>query len=189
MIAAKNLNRLGTGIDLSSEFCDIAKKRIGETQNISIINGDSIIELDRLQESSFDLCLTSPPYWDILNMKRSVDGKEIKNYSDENNDLGNIANYQEFLDLIGKLFSKVYRVLKTNAYCVVNVMDIRKQCKFYPLHMDIVKILEPLGFMLDDIIIWDRQFEYNNMKPLGYPYKFRINKVHEFVLIFTKGCK
>jgi hypothetical protein len=24
------------------------------------------------------------------------------------------------------------------------------------------------------------------MRPLGYPYKFRINKVHEYLLIFTK---
>jgi hypothetical protein len=55
--------------------------------------------------------------------------------------------------------------------------------------MDIVNILKPIGLTLDDIIIWDRQFEYNNMKPLGYPYKFRINKVHEYILIFTKGVK
>ncbi|MCL1946489.1 MAG: site-specific DNA-methyltransferase [Chitinivibrionia bacterium] len=189
MVATKNLNRHGVGIDLSNEFCDIAKKRIGQNENISIVNGDSLIELEKLQESSFDLCLTSPPYWDILNMKRSVDGKEIVNYSNKQKDLGNIKNYQEFLSLLAELFSKVYRVIKPNGYCIVNVMDIRKQSNFYPLHMDIVKTLEPLGFVLDDIIIWDRQFEYNNMKPLGYPCKFRINKVHEYILIFTKGGK
>jgi len=40
--------------------------------------------------------------------------------------------------------------------------------------------------IFDDIIIWDRQQDYNNMKPLGYPYKYRINKVHEYILIFIK---
>ncbi len=46
-----------------------------------------------------------------------------------------------------------------------------------------------LGFEFEDIIIWDRQHEYNNMKPLGYPYIFRVNKVHEYVLIFKKRAK
>lgn len=189
MVAAKNLNRFGIGIDLSKKFCNITQKRIDDYDNISIINGNSLVELDKFAENSFDLCLTSPPYWDILNMKRSADGKKKVNYSNKNKDLGNIASYQEFLNSLGKLFSKVHRVLKQDGYCIINVMDIRKQSNFYPLHIDVVEILKPHGFVLDDIIIWDRQFEYNNMKPLGYPYRFRINKVHEFILIFTKEGK
>jgi hypothetical protein len=35
-------------------------------------------------------------------------------------------------------------------------------------------------------MIWDRQKEYNNMRPLGYPYSFIVNKVHEYILIFKK---
>jgi hypothetical protein len=66
-------------------------------------------------------------------------------------------------------------------------MDIRKKNVFYPLHMDLTNTLKNVGFVLDDIIIWDRQFEYNNMKPLGFPCKFRVNKVHEYVLIFVKN--
>jgi DNA modification methylase len=76
--------------------------------------------------------------------------------------------------------------LKDKGYCIVNVMDIRKKNQFYPLHIDITEKLQQVGYTLDDIIIWDRQKEYNNMRPLGYPYKFRINKVHEYLLIFTK---
>jgi len=187
MIAAKNLNRYGTGVDLSIKFCKIAQKRIGKSNKITIVNGDSIVELDKLKENSFDLCLTSPPYWDILNMKRSADGKETINYSNKENDLGNIDNYQEFLKSLCNVFEKVCRVLKPNAYCIVNVMDIRKKSNFYPLHIDIINELQSIGLILDDIIIWDRQFEYNNMRPLGYPYKFRINKVHEYLIIFVKN--
>ena len=68
-------------------------------------------------------------------------------------------------------------------------MDIRKKDKFFPLHIDLTISLQSIGYLLDDIIIWDRQSEYNNMRPLGYPYKFRINKVHEYVLIFIKNNK
>ena len=65
-------------------------------------------------------------------------------------------------------------------------MDIRKKSVFYPLHSDLATELQNQGYEFDDIIIWDRQQDYNNMRPLGYPYKYRINKVHEYILIFIK---
>jgi DNA modification methylase len=65
-------------------------------------------------------------------------------------------------------------------------MDLRKGSVFYPFHWDLTKKMQDIGFTLNDIIIWDRQKEYNNMRPLGYPYSFIVNKVHEYVLIFKK---
>ena len=66
------------------------------------------------------------------------------------------------------------------------VMDLRKKDRFFPLHTDLAEMMQQLGFIYDDLIVWDRRHEYNNMRPLGYPYKFRINKAHEFILIFQK---
>ncbi len=74
-----------------------------------------------------------------------------------------------------------------NGYYILNVMDIRKNGDFYPLHHDASQVILEGGAMsLEDIIIWDRQIEYNSMRPLGYPYKFIINKVHEYLLVFRK---
>lgn len=185
MVAAQNLGCSGIGIDLSEEFCSLAKGRIS-AENIQIINGDSFDVLKKINEDTFDICVTSPPYWDILNMKRSADGKEIKNYSDEENDLGNISNYDEFISNLKEFFTLVYRTMKPNSYCLINVMDIRKKSVFYPLHSDLASALQSIGFEYDDLIIWDRQSDYNNMRPLGYPFKFRINKVHEFILVMFK---
>lgn len=185
-VAANNLHCEALGIDLSDEFCKIAQNRIGESQKIKIINGDSFNVLQDLQENYFDLCITSPPYWDILNMKRSVDQKDSVNYSNKENDLGNISDYNTFIDTLSKLFTLVNRTLKHGGYCIVNVMDIRKKGEFYPLHSDLSTALQKIGFVYDDLIIWDRQSDYNNMRPLGYPYKFRINKIHEYLLIFVK---
>lgn len=184
--ACHRLQCHGTGIDLSEEFCEIARSRTDGDENINIIAGDSLVELDNLEANSYDLCVTSPPYWDILNMKRSADRKESVNYSVKENDMGNIPDYNEFITLLGDLFEKVNRRLKVGGYCLVNVMDIRKKNKFYPLHSDLATEMQHRGYILDDIIIWDRQDDYNNMRPLGYPYKFRINKVHEYILIFIK---
>lgn len=186
MVGASNLNCAGVGIDLSSEFCDIAKRRVEANKNIKIINGDSFEELKKLNDSYFDISITSPPYWDILNMKRSADGKKNINYSDKINDIGNIENYNDFIQSLMDLFSEVQRTLKKGGYCIINVMDLRKKSTFYPLHSDLASAMQKIGYIYDDLIIWDRQTDYNNMRPLGYPYKFRINKVHEYLLIFIK---
>lgn len=184
--AAHNLDCHATGIDLSDTYTSIARQRACEDPRICLLTGDSLRLLRDLPEESFDLCITSPPYWDILNRKRSVDQKETINYSDDKADLGNVVDYDAFLDKLGCLFDAVKRVLKPGAYCIVNVMDIRKKSEFYPLHSDLATKLQQIGYIYDDLIIWDRQSEYNNMKTLGYPYKFRINKVHEYLLIFIK---
>lgn len=186
MVACRQLNHKGVGIDLSEEFCNVAKKRIGNDQGIKIITGNSFTILPKFGPEYFDLCITSPPYWDILNMKRTADMKVNINYSEEQDDLGNIDDYDLFLESLISLFSIVYRVLKKDSYCVVNVMDIRKKNKFYPLHSDLAMGMKSIGYIFDDIIIWDRQADYNNMRPLGYPSRFRINKVHEYLLIFIK---
>ncbi|MDR3113295.1 MAG: site-specific DNA-methyltransferase [Endomicrobium sp.] len=184
--ACENLNREAVGIDLSEAFCKIAKERISK-KNIKIIANDNITELVKQPANYFDLCFTSPPYWDILNMNRSVDNKKnIKSYSDKTNDLGNINEYSIFLNKLQEVFSQVHKVLKKNAYCIVNVMDIRKKSVFYPLHSDLANVMQKIGYTYDDIIVWDRQKDYNNMRPLGYPSKFRINKVHEYLMIFVK---
>ncbi len=44
-----------------------------------------------LQSDSVDLSISSPPYWDILNQKRTADYKNIRNYSESKTDLGNLA--------------------------------------------------------------------------------------------------
>jgi len=194
IIGAKNLKKKGIGIELNPEFVKIAKERLSqetlEKNNLSyepkIYCGNSKELRKFVKENSVDLCINSPPYWDILNQKRTVDDRKIGNYSNSANDLGNIKSYEEFLKELKEVYSEVYKVLKPNKRCCVVVMDIRKKDKFYPFHIDITKIMEEIGFELEEFIIWDRQHEYNNMKTLGYPWVFRFNKVHEFICIFWK---
>ena len=83
----------------------------------------------------------------------------------------------------------MFIVLKQGSYCVVDVMDIRKKSKFYPFHIDIAQMMQEIGFIFDDIIIWDRRLGYNDLRPLGYPSVFRVNKIHEYLLIFLKPGK
>lgn len=181
------------GFDLSQNFKEIFIKRAQNSYNFNhykfaekYIVSDSRLLSNSVEESTVDLCITSPPYWDILNRKRTADSKENINYSDDSEDLGNIAEYGEFLSALKEVSQQVYKVLKPKSYYILNVMDLRKQSTFYPLHIDAAAIAKDIGFNFEDLIIWDRQQEYNNMRPLGYPYKFIVNKVHEYLIILRK---
>lgn len=196
MLASMNQGMQGIGFDLSSDFCKIAKDRIGKFQGTltveheiltpEIHNKDSRNISKIVDEASVDLVVTSPPYWDILNQKRTADGKIIRNYSSDTEDLGNISDYEDFLADLKNVYSEVFKVMKPGARCIAVVMDIRKKDKFYPLHEDQSRIMREIGFELDEYVIWDRQRDYNNMKTLGYPYVYRFNRVHEFICIYLK---
>lgn len=139
-----------------------------------------------VKPESIDICITSPPYWNVHRQKRTADLKESRPYSDLESDLGNIDNYKVFLETFQSIFANVYQVLKPGARCVVVCMDLRKKATFYPLHLDLTEKMRKIGFHLEDIIIWDRRKEYSNLRPLGYPYVFRVNKIHEFLMIYLK---
>ena len=191
LVAAKNLDKYGIGFELNQDYIELAKMRLSQQSLIGnpgyqIFNENALSLLDHIEQNSVDICITSPPYWDILKQKRTADYKEIRNYGNEFGDLGLIKDYQEFLLSLSKVFESVLEVLKPDKYCIVNVMDIRKKDKFYPLHSDLAEIMNKIGFIYDDLIIWDRRHEYNNLRSLGYPYVFRLNRIHEYLLIFKK---
>lgn len=187
LLAACRLGRRGIGVDISAKFLDLAGRRLtveGHT-TFTLYHGNAS-DPSLLAGETADLCVTSPPYWDILNRKRTADFKETRHYGNLPGDLGTIEKYSDFLLSLSAVFAGVHSLLKPGGYCCAVVMDVRKKDVFFPLHMDLPRILEPLGFMLDDLIIWDRRHEYNRLRPLGFPYVFRVNRVHEFILIFRK---
>ena len=145
--------------------------------------------LDFVPLNSVDLCITSPPYWEIHRRKRTADYKEPRPYSKLERDLGNIPDYNQFLAALRSIFSKVHQVLKPGKRCIIIVMDLRVLDKFIPYHIDVINFMSGIGFKLEDIIIWDRRLEYSNLRPLGYPCVFIVNKVHEYILIFRKDEK
>jgi DNA modification methylase len=193
LIAAKGLRRSSIGVELSDDFAALYQQRIDRSSLFDekeyspvLINGDARELTTWVDRDSVQLTVTSPPYWDILNQKRTADYRTARNYGESDADLGNIKSYKEFLNALRDIFAKVHEVTKQNGVCCVVVMDLRKKSKFYPFHIDTIAFMSEVGFVLDDIIIWDRRQEYNNLRPLGYPYVFRVNKVHEFVLVFKK---
>ena len=92
------------GFDLSKKYKELFIKRATQSYNLNEYNlennylvSDSRFLTDHIEENSIDLCMTSPPYWDVLNRRRTADYKDIISYSGQNEDLGNIEDYNEFL--------------------------------------------------------------------------------------------
>ncbi|MGQ0635815.1 MAG: DNA methyltransferase [Planctomycetaceae bacterium] len=192
LVAARDAGKQGLGFELSPQFIELARERLrqqsleGRSGGFEIRQGDARELVGELAAESVDLCVTSPPYWNILNQRRTADAKQLRHYGNLPGDLGCVESYEEFVRQLGDVFAGVLRALKPGCYCCVNVMDLRKQDRFYPFHADLSGELTQRGFILDDLIIWNRGHDYNNLRPLGYPYTFRINKIHEFIVVFRK---
>ena len=192
LAAAAAAGKTGLGFEISEKYAAAAEDRLRQTPLFGsakphrIIRGDARTAADVLAPESVDICITSPPYWNILDRERTADGRGAENYGGAAEDAGSAENYGEFVEGLGRIFEQVRTVLKPGKYCLVNVMDIRKKARFYPLHADLATELAGRGWIFDDLIIWDRQGDYNSLKPLGWPTVFRINRIHEYILIFQK---
>jgi DNA modification methylase len=152
-----------------------------------IINGDSR-KMTEVKESSIDLIVTSPPYWNI----KDYGVKEQIGYNQPLND---------YFEDLHKVFSECYRVLKAGRRMCVNIGDqfIRAidygRYKVIPLHAEVIVRCEQIGFDYMGSIIWQKKTTMNTtggatiMGSYPYPPNGMIEIDYEFILIFKKPGK
>jgi DNA modification methylase len=141
----------------------------------------------------FDFAVTSPPYWRMLRTSRGGVYSKHKQradqgldayYSNSPRDLGNVADYQEFVERLGKVFDGVSRCLKPGKYLVVVAQNLRAPGgEVKPLAWDLARRVAR-RFAFQGERIWCQ-----NTKPLGiwgYPKVFVPNYHHHYCLIFRK---
>jgi hypothetical protein len=105
-------------------------------------------------------------------------------YSDDKRDLGNIKDYEEFLDELCKILGECNRVLKKGKYMAIVVSDFRDKSKFIMFHADLARSLEKFGLGLRGIkVLYQR---HKKIFPYGYPYAYVPNIHHQFILILQK---
>ena len=204
LIACRALQRYGLGVELNSEYVELTKSRLSYRtldanieQKVICADSRNLLELADLREfmarhekEYVDFIVTSPPYWDVLHESRKKTvlppEKHPFQYSELKQDIGNIHDYQTFLDSLREIFRQAYALLHLGRYCAIVTMDIRKGDKVYPLHSDLVNLMTDIGFSYQDVIIWNRDREYNYLRPMGYPTTFIVNRIHEYILIFRR---
>lgn len=201
--ACETTGRRCVSIELQKKYHDLSIKRLemevgeGTSQHHTFLNGDSCSILPTGKSNSIDFVVTSPPYWGILHKQdQKVTKNRVANnldtkYSDDEKDLGNVENYQEFLDILcKKVFMECARMLRMGKYMAIIVSDFRDKGDFISFHSDLIsrlnqqKIAEggKLALQGTKILIQN----HKSLHPYGYPFAYVENIHHQYVLIFKK---
>jgi DNA modification methylase len=199
LIACIRSGRNGFGIELNPKYAKIAQNQVdaemaqlnmfSDHPNIKIINGDAN-DVAKFEIPKIDYCITSPPYWDMLRMRgaktqknrRETDGLDVF-YSDDPNDLGNIDDYEKFLELLIRVYRQVYDVMRDKAYLTIIVKNVKKLGKIYPLAWDLGKEVGRF-FTLKDEKIWCQ--DNQSLAPFGMGNAWVSNTFHQYCLNFRK---
>ena len=150
------------------------------------VQGDAR-DLSFIRDQSIHLVVTSPPYW------------TLKRYHANPDQLGHVADYEEFLIALCTVWSECLRVLVAGGRLVCVVGDVCLSRRRYgrhlvmPLHADICVMCRELGFDNLNPIIWHKianaNYEVENgTKFLGKPYEPNaiIKNDIEFILMQRK---
>jgi len=197
LVAALRSGRNSYGIELNPKYAKIAQQIIAEertTLGNSVKNLKSeIIQGDASHAVTYQLpvvnyVLTSPPYWDMLHAKGAETQKRRRAsseldvlYSDDPNDLGNVHDYEMFLEKLVSIYAVLKPLLKEKAYLTIIVKNIKKGGKIYPLAWDLARELGKV-YTLKDEKIWCQ--DNQPLAPFGLGSAWVSNTFHHYCLQF-----
>jgi DNA modification methylase len=203
LIAAQDLGRNAVGFDLKEEYIETCRKRLAQkriiddkTQQIAILDDAHNIP-QYLEENTVSLCITSPPYANMLahrRLNKSIRGDLRKNshylkvqqYSKDPADLGTMT-HDEYGKALEEIYSGILPLMKSRAHCIINVNDVWENNKRIPTHVFVLDALEKAGFEFRNTFIWDKRNLVNRVGIFGWPSNFiSLGATMEFILDFWK---
>ena len=150
----------------------------------TIINGDSR-KMDKLQDKSVHLIITSPPYW------------QLKDYGSDNQ-IGFNDTYEQYINNLNLVWKECYRVLHDGCRLCINIGDQFARSVYYgrykviPIHSEIIRFCETIGFDFMGQIIWQKTTTMNTtgggavMGSFPHPRNGIVKLDFEYILIFKK---
>lgn len=208
MVACFNLDRNGIGIELNEKYAEYSKKRVKsllsqqkfnrlcnltEKPKLAVIQGDSLKVLKNMELPKFDFCITSPPYWDMLHktrgnikstMKIRIENGLDQTYGNNPSDLGNIQNYQDYLDKLSDIFFDIYDKLNDGAHVVIILQNVRTpEGIMIPVAWDVAKMLSSKYKLLQEFI-WCQNQKF--LGCWGYPSAYVSNVHHHYCIVLQK---
>lgn len=158
-------------------------QQMTETQHI-IINGDSR-KMSELQDKSVHLIVTSPPYW------------QLKDYGIKNQ-IGFNDSYEQYINNLNLVWRECHRVLHDGCRLCINIGDQFARSVYYgrykviPIHSEIIRFCETIGFDFMGQIIWQKATTMNTtgggavMGSFPYPRNGIVKLDFEYILLFKK---
>jgi DNA modification methylase len=142
-------------------------------------------EMKWIPNESVHLIVTSPPYW------------QLKDYGVDSQ-IGFGQTYEDYINSLNTVWLECFRVLKPGSRLCINIGDQFARATYYgrykvvPIHSEIIRFCETIGFDYMGSIIWQKQTNMHTSggsKVMGsFPYpKGGILKVdYEYILVFKK---
>ena len=178
-VVASALERNYTGLELREEQVLANRENAQEICSNHLpkwIIGDSNKTLDTIDDDSFNMCLSCPPYADL----------EV--YSDDEADLSNME-YSDFIKVYQSIIEKVYKKLKDNSFVVWVIGEVRgSDGNYYNFLGDTIKCFLNAGFNYYNEIVLENSIGTAALRA-GRQFKAgrKVAKVHQNVLVFCKG--
>ncbi|HRI28263.1 MAG TPA: DNA methyltransferase, partial [Chitinophagales bacterium] len=134
---------------------------------------------------SIHLIVTSPPYW------------QLKDYGTENQ-IGFHDNYETYINHLNLTWKECFRVLHNGCRLCINIGDQFARAVYYgrykiiPIHTEIIKFCEIIGFDFMGSIIWQKTTTMNTtggasiMGSFPYPRNGIVKLDFEYILLFKK---
>ncbi|HOE39685.1 MAG TPA: DNA methyltransferase [Bacteroidales bacterium] len=150
----------------------------------TIINGDSR-QMSELNDESVHLIVTSPPYW------------QLKDYGTDNQ-IGFHDDYETYINHLNLTWAECFRVLHKGCRLCINIGDQFARSTYYgrykiiPIHSEIIKFCEMIGFDFMGQIIWQKQTTMNTsggasiMGSYPHPRNGIVKLDFEYILLFKK---
>ena len=154
-------------------------------------------KMTELPNNSVQLIVTSPPYFNIKDY--SLDGyQKNKKAQKVNGQIGDIADYQKYIDEMVLVWKECERVLKPNGKLIINtpLMPMLKKnlITHYNRHIFNINndiehsILKKTNLFLMDVYLWNRTNPSKKLMFGSYPYprNFYAQNTTEFITVFVK---
>ncbi len=200
LVACMRSGRAGIGVEINPRYAEIIQQVIdaevaSDNRLVPMLPHQQVIVADArnlidLGLPEVDYCITSPPYWDMLRMKgfetqkkRRTDEELDVFYSDMPEDVGNIDDYDAFVQSLLDIYRQVHSVLRNKGYLTVIVKNVKKGGRIYPLAWDLGRELSRF-FSLKDERIWCQ--DNQRLAPYGYGNAWVSNTFHHYCLNLRK---
>ena len=187
-VVASVLGRNYTGIDLSQKQVLANQEQFSKLQDMYInlnpvewIVGDSEYALDQIEDGTYQMLFTCPPYYNLEQYTRDV------------RDLSRQASYEAFLIKYTSILEKTVAKLDMNAgaFAVIVVSEIRNfkaGGEFYGLVPDTINICRNAGLKYyNEIILEDPIGSLPLRGPQYFEQSRKIGRTHQNILVFYAG--
>ena len=164
-----------TGIEIRQEQVDVNNGVTSGFEDVTYACGDAH-DLDKCVTGKYDMCFTSPPYFDL----------EV--YSNKKNDLS-ANSYRYFMNGMETVFEKCYKYLNDDTFLVLKIGEIRdkKTGEYRGFVPDMINAMVRIGFKYYNEIILVNSVGSAGMRAAGNMKSRKVVKLHQNILVFYKG--